>query len=173
MSRFFYIPRPPQTLIRFAYNRHLAPGGYIELKDILLTPKSDDGTLSRGSPLCEWANNLANAARQLGRPLIGNASEYERILIEEGFEVIEVREHKLPTNLWPEDETMKAIGYLTSKTTGQELEAISLARFVHSLGWDVTNALMSCALARKVFQSRAVHAYFPYITVLGKKPEAV
>jgi hypothetical protein len=33
-----------------------------------------------------------------GPPLIGNASEYEKMLKEVGFEDVEVIEHKLPTN---------------------------------------------------------------------------
>ncbi|KAK4148348.1 S-adenosyl-L-methionine-dependent methyltransferase [Chaetomidium leptoderma] len=131
----------PKTVIEQCF-QHLTPGGYIELKDILFTPKSDDGTLLGVSPLCEWANDLADAARQMGRPLIGNASEYENMLIEAGFEVVNVLKHKLPTNAWPRDKTMQESG-------------------------------MRCTLARKVLQCRAVHAYFPYITVLARKPQTV
>lgn len=150
------------------YGRQLTPGGYFEVTDILYTPKSDDGTLVSNSPLRTWANQLASAAREIGRPLIGDASEYLDMLSEAGFVDIHVVVKNLPTNSWPNDKTLKEIGKISSLAL--ELETISMALFTHGLGWDPEAVIATCAHVREEFKSPDVHAYFPLIIVYGRKP---
>jgi hypothetical protein len=73
--------------------RHLEPGGYLEVKDILLAPKCEDGTLKGDSPLLTWASLLAEAANNMGRP-INLASRYKEMLVEAGFTDVHVIERK-------------------------------------------------------------------------------
>ncbi|KAI8710482.1 hypothetical protein NCS52_01565200 [Fusarium sp. LHS14.1] len=49
-------------------NLNLTPGGYVELQDIDVIMKSDDGTLTEDNALFKWNKLLEEAAIKLGRP---------------------------------------------------------------------------------------------------------
>ena len=48
--------------------RNLAPGGYIEIQEIDVMMKSDDGTLRDDSAIMKWSNLLNEASVQLKQP---------------------------------------------------------------------------------------------------------
>ncbi|KAK4096266.1 TAM domain methyltransferase [Parathielavia hyrcaniae] len=149
--------------------QHLKPGGYLEVKDILLTPKCDDGTLEGDSPLLTWASLLAKAADNMGRP-INLASRYREMLIEAGFTRVVVDDQKWPTNGWAKDNKPRQLGIWYKCTLGRELETISTALLIHGLGWDSTKVLVQCASVRKEFMNPRVHTYFSVLTAVGMKP---
>ena len=49
---------------------NLEPGGYVEVQDIDLFIRSDDGTLEPDGPLMKWTNLLYDATHKLGRPYV-------------------------------------------------------------------------------------------------------
>ncbi|KAK4119946.1 methyltransferase domain-containing protein [Parathielavia appendiculata] len=149
--------------------QHLQPGGFFEVKDILLTLKCDDGTLEGDSPLLTWARLLAGAADNMGRP-IHLASRYRQMLVEVGFTHVDVVEQKWPTNGWAKNRKLRELGRWSQLTFGRELETISTALLMHGLGWDAKEVSILCALVRKEFQNPRVHAYFPVLTAFGMKP---
>jgi len=93
----------------------LAPGGSIELMDILYPLVSDDGTLSAESPAYRWSVLLQQAFAANGQPM-DTAFRYKEQLAEIGFvDVVEVKS-KWPTNGWPKDKKFKQIGNIRSQT---------------------------------------------------------
>ncbi|KAK4196448.1 hypothetical protein QBC40DRAFT_309858 [Triangularia verruculosa] len=57
-----------------------------------------------------------------------------------------------------------------SLALSNELETIFMALFKYGLRWDPEAVIVTCALVRKEFKSPDIHAYFPLITVYGRKP---
>ncbi|KNB20725.1 hypothetical protein FOXG_17657 [Fusarium oxysporum f. sp. lycopersici 4287] len=77
----FSIPNWPEYLNKIYQN--LAPGGYVEIQEIDVIMKSDDGTLGDDSAIMKWSNLLNEASVKASRdvplpyriePLIARAS---------------------------------------------------------------------------------------------------
>ncbi len=89
--------------------RHIRPGGWIELYDVIFPSSCDDGTLPEDSALAKWNRLLVEAAGKVGAAL-GSALEYEGQLTTAGFQNATQVEYKWPTNTWPKDAKYKEIG---------------------------------------------------------------
>ncbi|KAK4118371.1 hypothetical protein N657DRAFT_651351 [Parathielavia appendiculata] len=148
---------------------NLEPGGHSEVKDVLLMPRCDDGTLKDDSPLLLWASLLARAANNSGRP-INLASRYQQMLVEAGFTDVHVVEGRWPTNRWAKDRKPRLLGLWSELTLGRELETISMALLTHGLHWEPEAVLVLCAFVRQEFLNPEVHTYFPVFTAFGMKP---
>ncbi|KAK3903210.1 S-adenosyl-L-methionine-dependent methyltransferase [Staphylotrichum tortipilum] len=158
----------PASIFNKSFEK-LKRGSYLEVADVLLIPKCDDGTLRPDSQLLRWAGLLAKAADKMGRP-INPASRYEQMLAKAGFEDIKVIEAKWPSNRWAKDQKLRVLGYLNSKTLQEELEAISMALLTRGLGWGSFEVNVLCAYVRRELMNPNIHVYFPFITAYGKKP---
>ena len=166
---FEYVARTSfDCLTNVAYGRHLEPGGYFEVGDVLYMPECNDGTLKDDSQLLNWAHLIAKAARRMGRP-IDIASRYSQMLAEAGFEDIVVIEKKWPMNAWARDPKLNLLGAFNCVTLCEGLEAISMALLTHGLGWNSQEVLVLCAQVRKEL-NRNIHAYFRFITAYRRKP---
>ncbi|KAF5547640.1 methyltransferase [Fusarium napiforme] len=95
-------------IIKVAFD-NLEPGGYLELQDMSLPARSDDGTLHPGSYLSKWCRSCFEAGQNLGRPVFPT-TEYKNYLAAAGFvDIVEVQQ-KWPTNPWPRDKKFKELG---------------------------------------------------------------
>ncbi|KXH27638.1 methyltransferase domain-containing protein [Colletotrichum salicis] len=94
--------------IRQSYE-NLAPGGWIELSDILLDLQSDDGTVTPECATQQWAGHMLEAAAIWKRPL-DSCKFYKEQLAEAGFTNIEEKIYKWPSNPWPKDPKYKELG---------------------------------------------------------------
>ncbi|KAL2132546.1 hypothetical protein VTI74DRAFT_3657 [Chaetomium olivicolor] len=160
-----------RSIFRKAFE-NLKPGGHFEVKDVMLIPQSDDGTLKDDSPLLRWAGLLDEAARKMGRP-INLASQYQQMLVEAGFTDVHVIENRWPINNWPKDHKLRMLGLWSGLTIERELETISMVLLTHGLHWEPERVLVLCASVRKEFLNPEVHAYFPVFTAFGMKPWSV
>jgi hypothetical protein len=149
--------------------RNLEPGGYFEVKDIVLLPRCDHGTLKDDSSLLYWAELLVRAANRMGRP-INLASQYEQMLVEAGFAKVCIVEERWPINQRAKQSKLRVLGALSKYTFEDELEAISMALLTHGLNWGHEEVLVLCAQVRKEFLSHQVQAYFPVFTAFGMRP---
>lgn len=87
----------------------MAPGGYIELCDVVFPLVSDDGTLTEDSAQRRWSTVVLEATEKAGRPL-NSALKYQQQLAHAGFENIVHVEYKWPSNTWPKDPKFKELG---------------------------------------------------------------
>ncbi|KXX76733.1 Malonyl-[acyl-carrier protein] O-methyltransferase [Madurella mycetomatis] len=149
--------------------RALKPGGYLEMHEFDYTAHCDDGTLKKDSWLARWAQLNNTAAEKIGRPT-DFAPRLKQVFVEAGFEDVQATIKRCPTNDWPRDKILKEIGCFTFETLGNELESISLARFKRGLDWGYDSTVVLCAMARRDFLNRGVHAYFKFHVVSGRKP---
>ncbi|KAH7137874.1 S-adenosyl-L-methionine-dependent methyltransferase [Dactylonectria macrodidyma] len=114
--------------------RYLAPGGYVELQEIDVIMKSDDGTLTEDHTLGKWTKLLEEAAAKLGRPY-EQTDKFKEIMAEVGFtDIVETR-FKWPTNSWAKDKKYKELGLWSNENMNLALESLTMAPFTRGHGW--------------------------------------
>jgi hypothetical protein len=155
-------------MIKVAYD-NLEPGGYLELQDMALPARSDDGTLAPNSYLSQWCDYCLEAGEKLGRPVFP-VEQYKAYLAEAGFEDIVEVQKKWPTNTWPRDRNFKDLGAWAYANIAGGLEGLSLAHFTRGLSWSSAQTLAFCALTRRDLKDTRIHAYWPIYVVYGRKP---
>ncbi|PKS12616.1 hypothetical protein jhhlp_000824 [Lomentospora prolificans] len=157
-----------RRFVRVAYD-NLEPGGYLELQDMGLPARSDDGTLAPDSYLSQWCDFCLEAGQNRDRPIFP-VTEYKNYLAEAGFEDIVEVQKKWPTNTWPRDPRFKELGAWAYANIAGGLEGLSLAHFTRGLGWTSEQTLAFCASVRKDLKDPKIHAYWPIYVVYGRKP---
>ena len=150
-----------------AFDRNLAPGGWVELQDFDATCTSDDGTLTPEHDLSKW-NELFNASMEsinrTARPCAMLRSHAEAA----GF--INIREVKLkvPLGPWPKDPELKQIGMTDLVQLLDGLEGFSL-KTLEAVGWSQSEIEVFLASVRREMKSGKFHAYAP-LYVLRPRP---
>lgn len=96
-----------RTVMQSAYDC-LAPGGYIEIQDYELPPKSLDGSVKE-TALERWGELLIEAAKVASRP-IGCCESFKEWLENVGFVDIQQQVFVWPTNPWPKGDDEKTLG---------------------------------------------------------------
>jgi hypothetical protein len=136
----------------------LNPGGWLELQDAVLPPRSDDGTLD-GTNLEHWAKLLVSKATEKGKDWTC-ASKYKRLLIEAGFvDVCEVH-YEWPTNTWPLQAESRKRGLYCKANLLDGVNAISM-RLLAACGMSTAEVEGILVDVRKDVENREIHAYIP------------
>ncbi|KAH6880537.1 S-adenosyl-L-methionine-dependent methyltransferase [Thelonectria olida] len=149
---------------------NLAPGGYIELQEIDLFAKSDDGTFKEDCALAKCAALLNEACNKIGRPFQDN-TQLKDFLAEIGYVDIVVSTFKWPTNSWPRDKKYKELGLWNNGNMATGLEALTMAPFTRALGWAKDEVDVFLTSVKKDLNSKTIHAYWPLYSIYGRKPQ--
>ncbi|KAK1994669.1 TAM domain methyltransferase [Colletotrichum falcatum] len=149
---------------------NLTPGGYLELQDADIMPRSDDGLLPKDAQIIKFANLLKEVSLKIGREYVEVAS-LKSMMIEAGFVDVEMRMYKWPHNEWPKNERYKKLGFWTQENFGAALEAICMAPFTRVLGWTLDEVNVFLAGVRKDLKNKSYHGYCPVYCIVGRKPE--
>ncbi|KAF4475659.1 putative methyltransferase tdiE [Colletotrichum fructicola Nara gc5] len=147
----------------------LEPGGWLELSDILLDLKGDDGTVTPACAAQKWATHMLEAAAVWKRPL-DSCKFYREQLAAAGFKNIKQEIYKWPSNPWPKDPKYKELGMWTYENLGNGLSGLSLALFTRALGWSPAQLEVFLAEARKDMRDKSIHGWWPIYVVYGQKP---
>ncbi|KAJ0269800.1 hypothetical protein COL940_012162 [Colletotrichum noveboracense] len=149
---------------------NLEPGGYLELKETDIIPRSDDDTLNPAHALMKWANLLLEASIKLGRPYMEIPS-LKQLMIEAGFEDVTMHVYKWPTNGWPKDPRYREIGLWNYENTMMGLEGYTMAPLTRALDWMPAEVDVFLIDVRKDLKDRSIHAYWPQYAIVGRKPQ--
>jgi hypothetical protein len=143
--------------MRKAYDT-LAPGGWLEMVDHDVPPRSDDGTLPEESYLVRFYRLLIEASRKTGRDL--NVSHrWKQLAQDTGFVDVSERLVKVPLGGWAKDRRLKETGVFCVETVKEGMQAFGLKFLTLQLGWSVEEAEVMFAHVRKELEDRKVHAY--------------
>ncbi|GKT55103.1 methyltransferase domain-containing protein [Colletotrichum tofieldiae] len=141
-------------------NSNLEPGGWLEIQEFDLMPKSDDGTLREDHSLVKWINLLLGASEKLGRPYI-EIPPLKHLLEEIGFVDVELGLNKWPSNDWPKDPKYKEIGLTQCENILSGLEGFTMAPFTRVYEWTPEEVNVFLIDVRKDIKDRSIHAYWP------------
>jgi SAM-dependent methyltransferase len=163
----FSIPNWPEYLNKIYQN--LAPGGYVEIQEIDVMMKSDDGTLGDDSAIMKWSNLLNEASVKL-QQAYKKIDEFKDMMAEAGFTEIVDRRFKWPTNHWPKDKKYKELGVWNNENIAIALESLTIAPFTRAHGWSVEEVHIFLSSVRKDLNNPKIHGYWPICSVYGRKP---
>ncbi|KAK1973061.1 S-adenosyl-L-methionine-dependent methyltransferase [Colletotrichum sublineola] len=149
---------------------NLVPGGWIELQEIDLFPRSDDGTLKSEHPLMKWAQLLLEASEMFGRPYIP-VPPLKALLSEIGFVDVSLSVYKWPSNPWAKDPKYKEIGELHGQNMADGLEGFSMAALTRAHNWTPEEVGVFLIDVRNNIKDRNIHAYWSIYCLIGRKPE--
>ncbi|UQC84519.1 uncharacterized protein CLUP02_10016 [Colletotrichum lupini] len=149
---------------------NLNPGGYLEANEVDLIPLSDDGTLSEDSNFMKSVRLWGSAAEIFGRPF-ADTRRLKDYMEEVGFEDVQMKRFKWPTNTWPKDPHYKELGAWNLENISPAWEGFLMAPLTRAHQWTREEALIHIMEARKDIADRRIHAYFQIWSIYGKKPE--
>lgn len=139
---------------------NLEHGGWIELQEFDLFPRSDDGTLTPEHPLMRWCSLLLEASEKFGRPYV-DIPPLKDLLVEVGFVDVSLSLCKWPTNTWPKDPKYKEIGMWHGENVSGGLEGFTMAALTRALKWTPTEVEDFLVDVRDNIQDRTIHAWWP------------
>lgn len=158
----------PQVVINSAF-ASLEPGGYLELQDIDLPLKCDDGSLSENPEIFQFGQMFLDASEKLGRP-IKVVHKYKEFMEKAGFVDIVERKFRWPINQWPRDKHYKDLGMWYHANLDTGLEGLTMALATRGLGWTAEETMVFCTKVRKSLRDTRIHAYLPIVVIYGRKP---
>ena len=138
---------------------NLSPGGWLEVHDMCLPVRSDDGTLKEDSYLVQWSDKIFEATEIQGRPCNG-ARLYRQQMIDTGFTNVREIRYKWPMNRWPADPHYKDLGFWTHQNIAGGISGLSMALFTRVLRWAPQELEVFLAKVRDDMKNRTIHAYW-------------
>lgn len=137
----------------------LEPGGWLELQDINMPFRSDDGSLNPDTALWKWSTFLLEAGEKLKRP-VNAAEQYKKWMEDVGF--VDIREvvHKWPQNTWAKNPRQKEIGLWTMMNMLDGLHGLSIAPFTRAGIMTKEEVEVFLADVRKDINNRKIRAYW-------------
>ncbi|KAI8314131.1 Secondary metabolism regulator LAE1 [Colletotrichum sp. SAR11_59] len=148
---------------------NLNPGGWLEINEISLMPKSDDGTLKDDAMIFKMAKLVREATIQFGR-VATDMEDIKEVLIRAGYVDVKVLKFKWPTNMWPKDARYKEIAKWSQENILGGWEPLCLATITRAHGWTKEEVLVGTMHCRNEFNDRSIHAYYPVYSAFGRKP---
>ena len=148
----------PTTVIKSAFNS-LAPGGYLELQDMILPMRAIDDTLN-DTVIHDWTVRTMEAAEKLGTSW-KNSTNYVRYFEEAGFVDVTEKHFQWPSNTWPKRLRMKTLGSYQQEDMLRGLESLSLVVLTTGGGMTKEEVLAMNELVKKDIHNTGIHAYLP------------
>lgn len=99
------------------------------------------------------------ALEKLGSPFEG-FSHFESMLTEIGFEDVNVKRFKWPTNPWPLDKKHKNLGEWNNENLSPNLDGLLMAPLTRALDMSKAEVHILAMEARKEINNTSIHAYF-------------
>ncbi|KAF9870315.1 hypothetical protein CkaCkLH20_12162 [Colletotrichum karsti] len=157
-----------RAYIQKAYN-HLTPGGYFELQEVDLNPRSDDGTLRPDSALSRCIAFMGEASLKLGHSY-QEVQALVPMLEEIGFVDVRLYLFKWPMNPWPKLPKYKELGQLNHENTMIAIEALTMAPFTRGLGWTKEQVEDFLVYVRRDLSNPQIHSYWAIYDLCARKP---
>ncbi|KAF6832625.1 hypothetical protein CPLU01_06021 [Colletotrichum plurivorum] len=139
---------------------NLTPGGFFEINEIGLFPRSDDGTLPPDSSLSKCIDLMYEASIIFGRPY-QEPTELVAILESVGFLDVQLSLFKWPSNTWPKNHKYKELGLWNNANLTSGFEALSMGPLTRAHGWTREEVQVLLVDVRKDLSNQNIHAYWP------------
>lgn len=135
------------------------------------SPQSDDGTLTESTPsaLCDFTTTVSEGMRALGSELNAVVTLPDEMRAA-GFSSIRTVSHKAPIGSWPREKRLRQCGVVMRTAILDGLSGLTHRPLGRGLGWTPVQIEMFLVHVRRALMDSAVHAYFPFHVVYGRKP---
>ncbi|KAG5925951.1 hypothetical protein E4U53_003191, partial [Claviceps sorghi] len=148
---------------------NLNSGGWIELQDIVMTPKCHDSTLSDDSTIKIWGDRMLESCDILKR-YADSPLRYKQQMIDAGFVNVTEVQYKWPTNPWASQQHFRELGFWSYRNIACQLSGLSMALFTRCLGWSAEQVEAFLPSVKNEMKDKHIHAWWPIYVVYGQKP---
>ena len=157
------------TLLERAY-KHIAPGGWIEIQELLHDPKCDDGSMPDGWPLSEYFKLVRAGLAVMGTNMEDSLRQCTG-MSRYGFTNVQHEILKLPIGTWPKNKILKQVGMYARTGIEAGLEAMALGPLCRGLGKEKEEVENLCMEVRRALEEGhgKVHAYLEFHIIYGQK----
>ncbi|KAE9378794.1 S-adenosyl-L-methionine-dependent methyltransferase [Stipitochalara longipes BDJ] len=156
------------ALYKQAY-KHLKPGGYIEQVEISIDIRSDDGTVTPGSPLRTFTELFEQAGEMTGYTFC-IAEKMESMIAAAGFENLVQKIIKTPIGGWAKDQELRELGRWALLGFDIGLEGYAMATLTRHMGWSQNEVHVLLAQIRQAAKDPKIHCYHDIRVVYAQKP---
>ncbi|KAK8191283.1 S-adenosyl-L-methionine-dependent methyltransferase [Phyllosticta capitalensis] len=147
----------------------LKPGGWIELQDLSVPPRCDDGSAPSDSAMLEISSLFARAAGMVGLDMQA-PSKFPQMLRDIGFEDIHTRRYKWPIGPWAKGSKEKLLGRWALQDCFDGMQGGTMAFFTRVLKMKPEEVEARLAEARKEMKGQKTHLYLPVFFTYARKP---
>ncbi|KAF5724918.1 hypothetical protein FMUND_348 [Fusarium mundagurra] len=140
--------------------QHLAPRGYMEMREVAAPFLSDDGTDEKAVNAQLWLKTLCEESAKYGKS-IDCAPLWKDTLIAAGFENVREEIRKMPLGSWPKDPKLKEIGKYQSIQEGKAIESYTPQIFSAVLGWSQEEIQVFMTKVKNEIKDPSIHLYLP------------
>ncbi|KAF2492937.1 S-adenosyl-L-methionine-dependent methyltransferase [Lophium mytilinum] len=155
-------------LLKQAFD-HLNPGGWVELHELHMPIKCDDGTASPNSAIIKWSVEIYEASLKFGIDMLASLKHAER-LREIGFTEVQETHIKWPIGPWPKGNKEKQIGAMFQQDIAGNLKGVSQKLFTQVLGQSQEEFEVFINQAQDDMYNPKIHTYFPVDIFWAQKP---
>ncbi|ETN45768.1 uncharacterized protein HMPREF1541_09601 [Cyphellophora europaea CBS 101466] len=155
-------------LFRQGYE-NLISGGWYEMQEMTVEMEFADESDPNESDVSKWLKLLDEATEKVGRRL-NCAADLEAMFRNAGFVEVQHEEVKIPFGRWPEETDQRTLGMFSLMSYVDGLEAISLAPFIHILGWTERELKSFLHKVRRECLEGQKQMYSRLHVVYGRKP---
>ena len=121
---------------------------------------SDDGSM-HNTNLKAWQGYVEEATAFTGRSW-ANVPNYKRWMEEVGFEDVQERKFRWPSNQWSEDKKERLLGaWMQAQIENGLLEGVSTRLFCSRLGWSMERLTEFLAQMRRESRDSSIKTYSP------------
>ncbi|CAG8975216.1 hypothetical protein HYALB_00004277 [Hymenoscyphus albidus] len=150
-------------------NSKLEPGGWFEIVDILITPYSDDNTLSPHSNTVVWNKLLSEISESAGRPM-AITSEYANLATSAGFRNVKEVISGVPGKPWGGEGIDRRLGTLSEDVHRTVSERLGLDYLVTTAGMDEKKVRGKLEGVLEELGDERIHTKWPFYAVFAQKP---
>jgi len=137
--------------------------------EIGVVPKSDDGTVKKGSIFEQWGEVSLDAGDAFGKTL-RIVDESRGYINDAGFEDVTEHRYKIPIGGWSSDAKLKEIGKYNALYWNEGIDGWCTYLLTRYLGWQIEEVTIYIAKMRNMLRNKNIHGYHDASVVYGRKP---
>lgn len=154
------------------FNRHLKPGGWVELQEIHHFPMGQhDRPISLNDPIAQYWSSIREGLSTLGVDSdIIASGELPAMMREAGFVNVKEQVIKIPLGTWPEGQVLKTVGLYWRTILLDGLQAIGMGPLTRGLRWSPEAVELFLVQVRRAYLEDTTGIYMPFHIICGQKP---
>ena len=160
----------PHPIANKISNRHLKPGGWIELQEIHHFPQSpSEIPLPTDLPLVQFWDLVAQGLDNLGVDFKRTLS-LASMVRDCGYANVTERVFHVPIGTWPKNRTLKECGLYWKTVLMEGLSPIALGPFTRGLGWSQAEVEAFLVGVRQCMKEGKDNAFMPMHIIYAQRP---
>lgn len=155
-------------------DRHLKPGGWIELQEIHHTPRTAQpgGSVDPEHGVAKFWARVTEGLAALGVNMdVAAGGALPSMLREAGFVNVSERVFHVPIGTWPKNKVLKTVGLYWRTILLDGIQAIALGPLTRGLRWNREQVEMFLMEVRRAYHDNAALLYMPLHMFYAQKPE--